>query len=145
MKRFVGSVADCVDSVQVEIAFKKDEQGLTYFDGTLDTSATLICERCGGQIAQPLQVSFCFSPVKAGAGVEELSDFYDPIEVDDQGEIDILQLVEDELILALPLVAFHAEEDCAVKQNELSFGDIGEEIKRPNPFAVLKELKQDQE
>ena len=145
MKRFVDSVVACDESVNVEVAFKKDEQGLTYFDGTLTTSASLTCERCNGQVAQSLHVDFCFSPVRSEAEIEELSDVYDPILVDDHGEVDILKLIEDELILALPLVAFHAEEDCAVSRDDMSFGEIDEEQERPNPFAVLKELKQKKE
>ena len=144
MTRFVDSVAECDERVDVNVAFK-DEQGLTYFSGSISTSASLVCERCGGQMAQPLQIDFCFTPIKSESEIEELPDVYDPIEVDDQGEIDILQLIEDELILALPIVAFHAEEDCGVSKDDMSFGEIDEEDQRPNPFAVLKELKQKKE
>lgn len=142
MPRFVDSVAECDERVDVNVAFKKDEQGLTYFSGSISTSASLVCERCGGQMAQPLQIDFCFTPIKSESEIEELPEIYDPLEVDDHGEIDILQIVEDELILALPIVAFHAEEDCSVTQEELSFGNVGPENEKPNPFAVLKELKQ---
>ena len=47
------------------------------------------------------------------------------------------------MILALPIVALHAEEDCSVKQEDMSFGKIEPADERPNPFAVLKELKRD--
>ena len=145
MTRFLDSVVACDETVAVDITFKKDEQGLTYFSGSVETSAMLVCERCGGQIAQPLQANFCFSPIRSDAEIEELPETYDPIEVNDQGEINILQVVEDELILQLPIVAFHAEEECGMSQNELSFGDVGTDDEKPNPFAVLKELKQNQE
>ena len=75
--------------------------------------------------------------------IDELPEVYEPVEVNDHGEINLLQLFEDELILSLPIVALHAEEDCDIKQDEMSFGEIEPADERPNPFAVLKELKRD--
>lgn len=53
------------------------------------------------------------------------------------------QLVEDELILALPAFSYHETDEC--KESIAGFsepapqGDIGEE--KPNPFNVLAQLK----
>ena len=55
---------------------------------------------------------------------DELPDVYEPVEVDDHGEINLFQTLEDELILSLPIVALHAEEDCKQKRDEMSFGKI---------------------
>ena len=74
---------------------------------------------------------------------DELPDIYDPVEVNDHGEVNLLQLFEDEMILSLPIVALHAEEDCGTKAKDMSFGKIEPVDERPNPFAVLKELKRD--
>jgi uncharacterized protein len=74
---------------------------------------------------------------------DELPDVYEPVEVDDQGEISLFQTLEDELILSLPIVALHAEKDCKQKRDKMSFGKIEPADERPNPFAVLKELKRD--
>ena len=145
MPRLRDVVADVADEVDVEVKFKKDEQGLTYFDGRLSCSASLLCQRCYDVFAHQINVSFCFSPVQ-GADKEEhdeLPDAYEPVEVDDHGEINLLQTFEDELILSLPIVALHAEEDCKVKADKMSFGVIEPADERPNPFAVLKELKRD--
>ena len=51
--------------------------------------------------------------------------------------------MEDELILALPLVPMHSSEHCEVSVAEQVFGELPEELaKKPNPFAVLANLKQ---
>ena len=145
MPRLVGAVAKIAEEVDVEVKFAKDEQGLSYFQGQMASLTSLICERCNEIFEHPMDVSFCFSPVQsAKEEVEDkLPDVYEPVEVDDQGEINLFQTLEDELILSLPLVALHAEEDCKQKRDKMSFGKIEPVDERPNPFAVLKELKRD--
>jgi uncharacterized protein len=145
MPRLLEAVADIAKEVDVEVKFAKDEQGLTYFQGHMACLTSLICERCNEVFEHPLDVSFCFSPVQSAKHEveDELPDVYEPVEVDDQGEINLFQTLEDELILSLPIVALHAEEDCKQKRDKMSFGKIEPADERPNPFAVLKELKRD--
>ncbi len=145
MERLSGSVVNADEWVEVELQFEKDAQGLTVFHGTLDTQVSLICQRCNGEFNHSLHVPFCFSPVQGQQDDEALPEAYEPVEVNDHGEVSLLQLFEDELILSLPIVPLHAEEDCKVTSDDMQFGEIEPEQERPNPFAVLKELKRDQE
>jgi uncharacterized protein len=57
----------------------------------------------------------------------------------DDGFVDIDEVVEDELILALPLVAMH--EDTACDENWQASGSISDTTTKENPFAVLQQLK----
>ena len=141
----MGSVVSSDEWVDVKVQFEKDAQGLTVFHGTLDTAVVLLCQRCNEAFDCPLHVDFCFSPVQGQQDAEALPEAYDPVEVGDHGEVSLLQLFEDELILSLPIVPFHAEEVCTVTSDDMQFGEIEPEQKQPNPFAVLKELKRDQE
>ena len=145
MPRLLGSVADIAKEVDVEIEFSKDEQGLTYFRGHMACLTSLRCERCNEVFDHPMDVNFSFSPVQSAEeeSKDELPDVYEPVEVDDHGEINLFQTLEDELILSLPIVALHAEKDCKQKRDKMSFGKIEPIDERPNPFAVLKELKRD--
>jgi uncharacterized protein len=145
MPRLLGAVADIAKEIDVEVKFAKDEQGLSYFQGHMACLTSLICERCNEVFDHPLDVSFCFSPVQSVKEEveDELPDVYEPVEVNDQGEINLFQTLEDELILSLPIVALHAEKDCKQKRDKMSFGKIEPADERPNPFAVLKELKRD--
>lgn len=147
MERLSGAVVSCDDWVNAEVQFEKDAQGLTVFHGHLETQVTLLCQRCNGEFSHPVNVEFCFSPVQGQTqnDTELLPEAYEPVEVDDHGMIDLLQLFEDELILSLPIVPLHAEEACAVSQDDMQFGEIDSAQEQPNPFAVLKELKRDQE
>lgn len=73
--------------------------------------------------------------------VEVLPEIYEPIEFNAFGEIELLNAIEDELILALPQVPKHAPEHCEVSLSERVFGELPIEAEKPNPFAVLASLK----
>ena len=147
MERLSGAVVQCSEYVDAEVQFEKDAQGLTVFHGHLSTDVTLICQRCNGELDLSVNADFCFTPVQ---GEEQESDdiipeAYEPVEVNDHGEVNLFQLFEDELILSVPIVPVHAEDECTVTEADMQFGEIEPEQERANPFAVLKELKRDQE
>ncbi|AWL12029.1 uncharacterized protein HMF8227_01555 [Saliniradius amylolyticus] len=145
MSRLHEAAAAVEDDVSVNVRFDKDAQGLAFFDGTLTTKVSLICQRCNESFVYPVSVSFCFCPIRSDSDLDELPERYEPVEVDDHGNVDLLKLFEDELILSLPLVALHAEQDCQIRSDEMSYGEVEPVDDNPNPFAVLKELKRDQE
>ena len=93
-------------------------------------------------------------PVETPIDVDQWYRFVDSEEVamaeDDQSEedllvlepqFDLLAVLEDELLMALPLVPMHAQ--CPVAP-ALGTGEIQgepEPAQKPNPFAVLAQLK----
>lgn len=143
MQRFSSAVASLSNDIPVKVEFTKDAQGLTYFKGNISAQVRLICQRCNEEFEYAVSTAFCFSPVQGSDTQDLLPDVYEPVEVDDHGEINLFALLEDELILSLPIVALHADEDCAVAAKDLQFGEIETDPVRENPFAVLKELKRD--
>ena len=146
MPRWLDAIYAGADNVHVEVKFTKDAQGLTLFHGSLDTSAELICQRCNKPYGHPVHVDFNFTPVQGNElDALELPEAYEPVEVDEHGEVNLLQLFEDELIISLPIVSLHAEDVCTVKEDDMKFGKLKPEQERENPFAVLQKLKRDQE
>jgi len=109
----------------------------------MHSQVQLICQRCNQAFDYSVHSEFCFTPVQGSDNENLVPDAYEPVEVNDHGEIDLFQLLEDELILSLPIVALHPQDDCAVRAQDLQFGDVEPEPIRENPFAVLKELKRD--
>jgi uncharacterized protein len=74
-------------------------------------------------------------------GIEEagsLPETLDPVLVEN-GRINLKDLIEDELLLALPQVAMHPIGECVSQVPEQP--PAGDESVRENPFAVLAELK----
>ncbi len=145
MLRLSEAVDEVLEDVAISVKFDTDAQGLTYFEGSSQIVVSLICQRCNHSYVHNIDMHFCYYPVKDAEMVEEIPEKYDPVEVDEFGEIDLLSLIEDELILSLPIVAMHKEEDCDRGGRDMSFGKIEQDEGKPNPFAVLKELKRNQE
>lgn len=128
--------------VAVVIHCGNDEQGLVYIEGEAHCTVQVRCERCGDEMTLKINSSFAYTPVKGDdSAQEEIPQRYDVIEPDEHGEVNLRQLVEDELILALPLFPMHDEGQCDPNKLQMSWGVIEPEPEKPNPFAILQELK----
>jgi uncharacterized protein len=122
--------------VRWRLAGSIDEEGRFRLDLSVSGRLVLRCQRCLGELGHDLVVESALQPVRAGQKLpdDELeNDEIDAIEV--AGELDVLSLVEDEIILALPIVPRH--DDCgASRPQELDAG-----AHRESPFAVLARLR----
>ncbi|EYU13660.1 MULTISPECIES: 23S rRNA accumulation protein YceD [Photorhabdus] len=134
----VVSVDNDVDSV---LSFQIDNQRLAVVRGHSDVDVTLECQRCGGNFSHHVHITYCFSPVVNDEQAEALPEEYEPIDVNEFGEIDLLAMIEDEIILSLPVVPVHDSEHCEVSEADMVFGELPLEAEKPNPFAVLASLK----
>ncbi|MBD0785146.1 23S rRNA accumulation protein YceD [Vibrio sp. Y2-5] len=143
LKRLEESVASVKRDAQVSLSFGLDEQQLVVISGKANIEVDLECQRCNEVFAHECEVEFTYSPITGKKSDEEIPEDYDLVDPNEYGEIDLIQLVEDEFILSLPQVAMHEDADCSVKSDNMVFGDIPEEIleEKPNPFDVLKSLK----
>ena len=144
LSRFQGLLAEACDSdPEVKVEFGIDEQGISYFAGSATTAVKLTCQRCNMPFAVDIAAQFAYAPVSSRQGTDELPERYEAIEVNEFGEVNLHGLIEDELILAMPLVAKHDPKNCQVDRDAMSWGEIEEESKddSENPFSVLQELK----
>ena len=70
---------------------------------------------------------------------------YEPVIVDDDNCVDLLDVIEDDLLLALPLVAYHAVTECSglssYETESLDESEDGVDQERINPFIILEQLK----
>ena len=140
MNRLLAACESCGGQVKVNVKFNVDELGLVVISGEGSTSVALACQRCTDVFEQALEVSFTFSPAKNAEVAAELPSYYDAIELDENGEINLLELVEDELMLAMPLIPRHPVKDCQAPADSV-WGELPEELDKPNPFDILKQLK----
>ncbi|HCH55436.1 23S rRNA accumulation protein YceD [Aeromonas rivipollensis] len=141
MPRLEASTEGLRSDVDVTLQFGKDVQKLTVMKGTAHAKVDLVCQRCGEAFEHLCEASFIYTPLFERTNEEELPEAYEPIELDENGEIDLHQILEDELILSLPQVAMHPIDVCPRGNMEMTWGDIEPADERPNPFAVLEELK----
>lgn len=138
--RLAEAADDILSDAHACFSCKKDEQGLVVLTGKVSANVKLCCQRCNNLFDQTLEVEFNLTPVASLEKIENLPDYYDPIEFDEFGEVDLISILEDELILTIPLVPLHALDDCGVNNTNYSFGEIEVEEK-PNPFSILAQLK----
>jgi len=141
VERVADSVVSVDSDVECTMSFAVDSQRLAVLQGTADVQVTLRCQRCNQPFPHAVHVSYCFSPVSNDEQAEALPEAYEPVDVDDFGEIDLLAVIEDEIILALPVVPVHDSEHCEVSEADMVFGKLPAEAEKPNPFAVLASLK----
>ncbi|AJC66777.1 MULTISPECIES: 23S rRNA accumulation protein YceD [Dickeya] len=139
--RVAESVVSVDSDVNATLSFNIDSQRLAVIDGQADVTVTLLCQRCGKTFEHQVHTTFCFSPVISDEQAEALPEAYEPIEVNEFGEVDLLAMVEDELILSLPIAPVHDSEHCEVSEADMVFGQLPAEAEKPNPFAVLASLK----
>ncbi|NIF20496.1 MULTISPECIES: 23S rRNA accumulation protein YceD [Pantoea] len=140
-ERVAASVVSVDSEIECKLMFAVDSQRLAMFEGSAEVQVTLRCQRCNQVFPHHVHVNYCFSPVSNEAQAEALPEAYEPIDVNEYGEIDLLAVIEDEIILALPVVPVHESEHCEVSDADMVFGKLPEEAEKPNPFAVLASLK----
>ena len=145
LARLLESTESVNSDAKVKLSFDVDAQGLKIVSGSAEVDVNLECQRCWKHFPYHCEVEFVYSPIFHLDQADALPEAYEPTLVDENGEIDLLQLIEDELILALPQVAMHDEVNCEVNPNNMIYGEIPLADERPNPFAVLKNLKQSNE
>jgi len=140
MNRLLAECESSSEHVHVSVKFDVDELGLIVISGKGSATVSLTCQRCTDLFNVNLAIEFSFSPVKDEEAAENLPSYYDAIELDENGEVNLLELVEDEIILAIPLIPRHELKDCQSPADSV-WGELPEELDKPNPFDVLKKLK----
>ena len=130
--------------VRWSLSGETDGPGRRFLALHAHTVVTLECQRCLKMFDLELDVENRLELVENESEIDAEETGEDDPEAPDQllgsSQFDVLSLVEDELILALPYVPKH--EVCPSLPKGLE-SDPGSESVRPSPFAVLAELKKD--
>ena len=103
------------------------------------TSAPLQCQRCLQQVQQDLAVDRRFRFVRTEEEAERLDEHSEDDVLVLSPRLDLQELLEDELILALPIVPRH-EGPCPAPL-PMPLDDLEDEAPAPNPFAALAALR----
>lgn len=139
---------DCVGDVTGDVMWSIHGSMQSTSTGTqsawLHLTATahvpLICQRCLGQVDLPLHVDqdFRFVSDEATALAEDDDSDEDLLVL--SRDFDVLALVEDELLMAMPIVPMH--EACESEHAPTSKdADVDVLEEKPHPFAALAGLK----
>ena len=148
MKRLVESLQDNDGDARVSIEFGVDAEGIRFMRGRIQADVQLVCQRCLETMRYPIDSEFALGLVRNTTEAEELPSHYEPLVLDGK-PLFLRDVIEDELLLALPIVPRHPPAECSVKldeaeaQAETERQDTGPEEKGTNPFSVLADMKTD--
>lgn len=143
----VGSIDDQLINIDCKLSMDAYHR-IVWLDGHVETKVPMECQRCLDPVEVPLVSDFHLALVDDESLIERLDEDADFIvlgesESTTKGDyltpstIDLLALLEDELLLLLPLSPKH---DACELKHQPAIQDIVEE-KRDNPFDVLASLK----
>ncbi len=127
--------------------FRKGEKGRVHIGGSVRAELTLECQRCLEPVCVPVASELDVVVVEGFDEAERLDEEFEPLLAGDK-RIRLNEIIEDELLLALPQVPMHRQGDCTAASNNIGWspeqvdGDEGQS--KPNPFAVLADLKSKQ-
>ena len=122
--------------VVVEFKFSQSDYDVPMFEGQLETSLNVECQRCLRPMEISKQIDF---KLLVNAGDDIVSDSSIDTVYSEDGELDIFEVFEDELILGLPLVIMHDDVACNEFWQTQEKGP--EPATKENPFSVLAKLK----
>ena len=128
--------------IEVDLAFMKDDEGRHILDGKLESTLFLPCQRCLQAIEHSLSSEFSVQVLDElkVSGDRELAEDELEVALSLDGKLDLLALLEDELILSLPLVIYHDMADCNPKL--VNIQERGRQTLRSKAFAELEVLKE---
>ncbi|MGH8398426.1 MAG: YceD family protein [Gammaproteobacteria bacterium] len=119
-----------------------DQAGHKIVRGQAQAVIGLTCQRCFGDLSCPVTVDFNLIWVRSEDDAAQLPETYEPL-VSATGNVKLAVLIEDELLLALPMVAVH--ESSTICSKSVSPGlpqhkKESIEATTATPFAALKAL-----
>ena len=133
------ALATAPGMVVFHLNFAVDEHGVPIMRGHIAAELTMACQRCLEDMAitidRDIEVGFVFDDAHAAQASSRLE-----ICTLKEDYVSLANLLEDELILALPVIAAHNDDKCARWQDDAG-GPNEDDAGKENPFAVLRDLK----
>lgn len=123
-----------------ELDFGRDDLGVAFLDVRVEAPLSLICQRSLEPFVLPLRVATRLGLIRAESEEAGLSPETEPLLVDASGQLVMSDVIEDELLLAVPLVPVNPDSELSedVTGSGAAEAATGE---TENPFAILRELK----
>ena len=131
------SLAGAEGEADYDLEFGKDELGVAYLAVRVEADLPLTCQRTLDVYRESVRVDQRLGLIREESEEVALPPGYEPLLIAD-GQVSLADVIEDELILALPVVPL--KPGAPVEWHE----EIPPEEGDPNPFAALAKLKKTQ-
>jgi len=121
------------------VAPDESGRGFDAADGNIAAALVLTCQRCLEelQVAVDAECHLAFVDTESAAAL--VPESRDPV-VMTQGRVELAELVEEELLLALPHVPKHAASTACADRTERAQTPAREQAPTQRPFANLRDL-----
>ena len=140
LPRLESSVNSVCGPLEAKVQFGLDESRAKIVNGDARVSVETICQRCLDPLVVELTAEFAVQVIWSEDHINRVAANYEPWLVLDK-MANLNELLEDEILLALPLVNYHAVGECTGDTFIEEVEAVGDEIVPDNPFNVLLQLK----
>lgn len=144
-ERFSAELLDSSGSVNVTLKLFRDDEYRTCVAGTLCTTVRLTCQRCLEPVELAVECEMSLAVVGDDEAAANLPQAYEPLVLDGE-RISLIDLIEDDLLLGLPVTPRHAADACeAPPVPEAAEPDASEDApdETEKPFSQLRVLRDD--
>lgn len=141
LPRFRSVMASDNGQIEAELAFSRDEENRSIVAVSVTAEVEVQCQRCLETMTTSVACSNLLAAVWTDDQARQLPSHLDPLLTGE--DCNLWDLVEEELMLAMPPFSYHENTAC----NELLVAldeeapEPGVSRQRPNPFDVLAQLK----
>lgn len=146
LPRLSGALVDTAGVAEFNLEFYRDNRKRARIKGQIQADLVLECQRCLGAMVLPVSAVLDLAVIQVPEEAERLPESCDPVWVEED-TLRLLDLVEDELILAIPQVPRHEPDTCRMASVNPLQGETADQEQeddasdKPNPFAVLAGFK----
>lgn len=140
MPRLCESLSSHEGNVDVDILFGIDEQDIKFAKGMLSTRLMLQCQRCLEPFEYVINGNFMSGIVHTDEEADQLPERYDPLIVKDNALL-ISDMIEEELLVSLPIVPMHELGSCNVTLPFAAGEDVTPDTEKESPFKVIEKLR----
>lgn len=137
LRRLDGLLTDAEGEVTFALQFDRDALQVPYVELKIDTALPLECQRSLQRFLFPVSMVQRLGLIRDEADEAALPPDVEALLVPEDGMLRTLDLVEDELVLAVPAVPMNPD----LPAVELDASPQQEELAQASPFAALASLK----
>ena len=127
-------------AVQVDLSFGQDAEHRPVVIGTIRGTLPMLCQRCEQPLMLAVDAQIQVGLVRNDEDAQRLPEHLEPCLLMADRMVSLTTLVEDELILALPIVPRH-EQECGMRVASIMEPIASTQTERKNPFAILEQLR----
>lgn len=138
LDRLSDAVLEGFAPIEVELEFHKDADGHALIAGKVTGNVQIQCQRCLDAVDHAIETNFDVRPVLTDAQAQAHQKNVDVVMLDAEGQLDAVAMIEDELLLELPIVIYH-DYDClpVTEFGEPEVVQEQQDAQQENPFAIL--------